>query len=125
MEHETYSWGEFRDKVLKRDGYRCKQCGTIPTKSWQHGIGCTDCKDDPLFLRQDIEYREGVCVAIDPSQLIADHIIPIALGGDEWDINNIQTLCIKCNKKKTARDMADIAKLRSVEIVLKQNRRLV
>lgn len=57
--------------------------------------------------------------------MIADHIIPIALGGDEWDINNIQTLCIKCNKKKTARDMADIAKLRSVEIVLKQNRRLV
>ena len=48
--------------------------------------------------------------------LIADHIIAIALGGDEWDINNIQTLCSNpCNKIKTANDAKEIAKLRRFE----------
>jgi 5-methylcytosine-specific restriction endonuclease McrA len=43
---------------------------------------------------------------------IADHIIPIAIGGDEFDLNNIQYICEVCNKKKTKRDMAKIALLR-------------
>lgn len=47
--------------------------------------------------------------------LIADHILAIALGGDEWDINNIQTLCPDCNKIKTAKDAGKIAKLRDIE----------
>ena len=47
--------------------------------------------------------------------LIADHIIAIALGGDEWDINNLQTLCPECNKIKTAEDAGKIAKLRDIE----------
>jgi len=47
--------------------------------------------------------------------LIADHIIAIALGGDEWDINNIQTLCYDCNKIKTAEDSKKIAELRRTE----------
>lgn len=48
-------------------------------------------------------------------ELIADHIKPIALGGDESDINNIQTLCKECNKIKTSNDMKEIAKLRVIE----------
>jgi len=45
----------------------------------------------------------------DESQLIADHIIPIELKGGMWDKDNIQTLCIDCNKVKTAKDMKHIA----------------
>jgi len=41
--------------------------------------------------------------------LIVDHIKPIALGGEEFDMNNLQTLCTKCNKKKTFYDMKCIA----------------
>ena len=33
-----------------------------------------------------------------------DHIKPIALGGDEYDLKNRQTLCCKCHKRKTARE---------------------
>lgn len=57
--------------------------------------------------------------------LIADHIHAIALGGDEWDINNLQTLCPECNKIKTAEDAGKIAKLREIDkkIVLKVVRR--
>lgn len=43
---------------------------------------------------------------------VADHIIPIALGGPEFDLNNIQLLCEDCNKIKTAKDAANIARRR-------------
>lgn len=48
-------------------------------------------------------------------ELVGDHIKPIALGGDEWDLKNIQTLCIKCNKIKTTKDAKKIAKQRRKE----------
>lgn len=38
-----------------------------------------------------------------------DHIIPIALGGPEFDEANLQFLCPECNKIKTAKDMKLIA----------------
>ena len=44
----------------------------------------------------------------DYSELEADHIIPIALGGDQWDKSNIQTLCYYCHKIKTKSDMKNI-----------------
>jgi|GEM_PF-1132073 len=75
------SWQDLREKVLKRDNYRCVKCGS-------------NGRDNTNFGRVE---------------LIADHIVPIALGGDEWDINNIQTLCSECNKIKTKEDMRKIA----------------
>ena len=46
------------------------------------------------------------------SDLIADHIIPIAIGGEEWDKKNVQTLCESCNKVKTKADQRLIAEYR-------------
>ena len=48
--------------------------------------------------------------------LVGDHIIPITLGGEEFDIDNVQTLCRDiCNKIKTKQDHKDIAKQRRIE----------
>jgi 5-methylcytosine-specific restriction endonuclease McrA len=41
---------------------------------------------------------------------ILDHIRPIAMGGDQWAIANLQVLCTRCNRIKTARDMGAIAR---------------
>ena len=49
-------------------------------------------------------------------QLVADHIKPIAIGGEQWNPDNIQTLCADpCNKIKTKKDQGDIAVARMVE----------
>lgn len=41
---------------------------------------------------------------------VLDHIRPIAMGGSQWDRDNLQVLCHRCNKSKTARDLGQIAR---------------
>jgi 5-methylcytosine-specific restriction endonuclease McrA len=48
--------------------------------------------------------------ATDGPHYILDHIRPIAMGGDQWARDNLQVLCGRCNKIKTARDMGKIAR---------------
>ena len=40
---------------------------------------------------------------------VLDHIRPIAMGGDQWARDNLQVLCVRCNRIKTARDLGRIA----------------
>ena len=63
------------------------------------------------------------CGKKDTDTFIGDHIIPIALGGEEFDIDNVQTLCIACNKIKTKQDIKDIAKQRRKEKLEKQGQK--
>lgn len=79
-------WQYWKLKVFKRDKYACVKCGEKPTQEDWH--------------KQLLP---------DTSKLIGDHIIPIAIGGEEYDLNNVQTLCLKCNKIKTKEDMKKIA----------------
>lgn len=39
---------------------------------------------------------------LERTALEVDHIVPIALGGDDED-DNLQTLCVRCNRRKGAR----------------------
>jgi 5-methylcytosine-specific restriction endonuclease McrA len=41
---------------------------------------------------------------------VMDHIRPLAMGGDQWARENLQVLCRRCNRIKTARDMGEIAR---------------
>ena len=91
----TYVWQYFKEKAFKRDKYSCVECGTKPMQRTYEGN----------FIP-------------DTSKLIGDHIIPIAIGGKEYDLNNVQTLCINCNKIKTKEDMKKIAKVRRKEKTL-------
>lgn len=109
------NWQSLREKVLKRDNYTCVECGDkrkeveIMTKHRR----CINLERVYKRLDKKFEY-EWVERKEVRNNLIADHIIPIALGGSEWDMKNIQTLCLKCNKIKTKKDMKDIAKQRRI-----------
>ena len=58
----------------------------------------------PLNIRQAVYTRDGYrCVYCDsPLNLEIDHIIPLSKGGPNH-IDNYQTLCKYCNRKKSAK----------------------
>lgn len=82
----VFVWQSFRLKAFERDKFSCVKCGERPTQKTYEGE-----------------------IIPDTSKLVADHIIPIAVGGEEYDLENIQTLCGKCNKIKTKKDLKKIA----------------
>ena len=46
------------------------------------------------------------CKARDVVKLgsVIDHIKPVRLGGDFWDLENLQTLCESCHNSKSAKE---------------------
>jgi len=113
--YSTSCWADVREKVLKRDNYACVKCGDnrkeVEVITKQKRI-----KNMNEFLsgkeKAKYEFHDFKHMM---SNFIGDHIKPISLGGDEWDLNNIQTLCLKCNKIKTKEDQKLIAKQRRIE----------
>lgn len=96
--------GLHKDKWKRRIDWRC--CSTT----------CTEKFGDLTFIwqyfRLKIFERDNyTCVKCGEKtrDLIGDHIIPIAIGGEEYELDNVQTLCKPCNKIKTKKDMAEIA----------------
>lgn len=105
-----YWSSQLKDKCFERDNYTCRKCGVNNKKLeewsareikwWSKGI-------------RGINY-EGETGDIQPEKVYfeADHIVPIALGGAEYDLDNYQTLCDKCHKKKTASEGKEFARAR-------------
>lgn len=124
----TYGWAELRDKALKRDNYVCAMCDKIPVREeWTTHMRTKEFRKYMKRWHKVLFFKtkkiEGVkrpsAIIVDDSRLVGDHIIPIALGGDEWDIKNVQTLCEDCNKIKTKEDAGKIAAARRVIKTLK------
>lgn len=118
---EFTNWSVLRKKVLERDNYVCVKCGDdrkeVEVKLIRRR--CINIREMVDHKENKFRYEKAEYVE-NRNNLIADHIKPIALGGDEWNINNIQTLCLKCNKIKTSNDLKEIAKQRKC---LKENRK--
>lgn len=83
-EHPTV--GEMRRLVLLEQEGKCARCG------------------------KEIQVPHSAGGRRQPHTFILDHIRPIAMGGDQWDMRNLQVLCTRCNRVKTARDMGAIAR---------------
>jgi 5-methylcytosine-specific restriction endonuclease McrA len=102
---KSYSWETFRKEIFKRDNATCKKCGKRFVKN------------APDYIKEELNIFE----LPDETKLIADHIIPIKLGGAMWEFSNIQTLCIDCNKIKTKTDIKNISKHRKRNNKKKEN----
>ena len=93
------NWRIFCGMVLDRDGRKCVKCGdnretvevVVNKKCYGFHPG------ESRVAKERVEkIKERV------SNLEVDHIKELAAGGDMWDINNCQTLCYNCHKRKTA-----------------------
>lgn len=60
-----------------------------------------------IFARDNYKCKSCGRIAI-ISELEVDHIVAIALGGNFWYENNLQTLCDDCHKEKTYQDLQKI-----------------
>jgi len=66
-----------------------------------------------LEVREKALERDGYrCVKCGRQASEVDHIVPIALGGSMFDLNNLQSLCSECHKWKT---LSDLQKIRNAE----------
>ena len=61
-------------------------------------------KGDTQVIREELQKRDkGICAECSEStwEWHADHIIEVRHGGGGCSLENFQTLCLKCHKKKT------------------------
>ena len=86
--------GYLRERVFERDRGICARCGL-------------DCLSEARHVRK----LRGVARAraltdwkygARKSLWDADHITPVVEGGGECDLSNMQTLCLKCHRTRTA-----------------------
>lgn len=124
VNYRIFWWAEMRERIFERDKYICKACNNENikevigeqtsfleerTKEWKQG-------HNGLYIGYKEDYIKSRINQWLKSQLDADHITPIALGGEEWDMNNIQTLCKQCHKNKTRKDIKKISSERKITI---------
>ena len=59
----------------------------------------------PAEIREQVAPPGVACVACGSTERIeVDHIVPVSRGGSD-DIENLQPLCLKCNRSKSAKTM--------------------
>ena len=88
--------GYLREKVLERDRGVCARCRTDTVAAFlqiKRSRGVAKLK----LLRQ-----WGLTRLQRSSLWDADHIVPVAEGGGECDLENIRTLCLHCHRQATA-----------------------
>ena len=122
----SYDWATkhnqnlMRSKFIKKTKGFCNECKKQPLKqqSRPHNLDTAVEYEQYKILFNIIKDEGNIFFILDESQLILDHIKPIALGGDEFNESNLQILCRECNKSKTAKDFAEIGKARRLEKIM-------
>jgi 5-methylcytosine-specific restriction endonuclease McrA len=117
------------------DFYRCKNCGDWITDKRRKSYCNKDCAASFFrevnhdAMRTYIIHKRGqVCekcgkAVKDSWNITLDHIIPIALGGQQFgDPSNLQLLCPDCNREKTSKDISVIAREKRISKIKSKNR---
>lgn len=84
-----------REQVFKRDGGICAGCGVdagAAARRMRYARGAT---------RKALLTHWGLKRRTRKSLWDADHIVPVAEGGGECDLDNLRTLCLRCHRAAT------------------------
>jgi 5-methylcytosine-specific restriction protein A len=110
--------GYLREQVFLRDLGICAKCKTDTRRT---KILVQDVLHAARYDRKDEAYRALLADfrltahEAEKSLWQADHIRPVAEGGGECGLENIQTICTKCHKLKTAIQAGKNAKPRKIK----------
>jgi 5-methylcytosine-specific restriction endonuclease McrA len=117
----------------------CKNCGDWITDKRRTSYCCQNCADsffrkcNHSAMRTWLIFRRGAfcekCGRASETRsnydLTLDHILPIALGGEQFgNESNLQLLCPTCNKEKTSRDISEIALQKRIARKQENNRKI-
>jgi 5-methylcytosine-specific restriction endonuclease McrA len=83
-----------RECLLRRDHGVCAVCTIDTIKEWN--------RIRRLRWDKRLLVLEGWGAGRRKSLWDADHIVPVAEGGGECDLENLRTLCLKCHRQATA-----------------------
>ena len=95
----------------------CRMCGKR-TPDNRYTFCSPRCLRD-FFMRTDwsrvrnvVYLRDGgICMKcgrrVSRDSFHVDHIVPLAKGGDEWDLDNLELSCPECNLKKGTGEEAE------------------
>jgi len=103
----------YRDVCIKQNIERyghieCEFCGAAPP------INSDRQQQLDKYRAENPGKPDAYYIAYEIDDWVADHKIPLALGG-KHERDNLWLLCPECNKRKTAVDAGRIAKVRSVD----------
>jgi len=87
--------GYLREQIFKRDHGRCAHCA-IDTIEEHRKL-----KRARGASRVALMQHWGMKTRMRKSLWDADHILPVAEGGGECDLDNIRTLCLRCHRSVT------------------------
>ena len=90
--------GYLRDQVFARDRGRCAACGIDTVAAYaalKRARGNVRAAGLRLYGMKTIASRRSLWDA--------DHVVPVAEGGGQCDLDNIRTLCLLCHREATAR----------------------
>ena len=89
--------GYLRDQVFARDAGVCALCATNTVAAY------SELKRSRGRLRAETLAMWGLAsIQARRSLWDADHILPVAEGGGQCDLDNLRTLCLPCHREVTA-----------------------
>ena len=129
--------GSYKIKKNEEGRYICQNCNKIIEVPRRYKYCSEDCyweffrKNNHSAMRTYLIAKRGQfcekCSAFveHDYDLVLDHILPIALGGEQFgDESNLQLLCPTCNKEKTSKDISEIALRKRIARKQENNRKI-
>lgn len=101
------SGGYAREQVFQRDRGVCAKCGldTEKLKQVLYRVRMEKGDQDYRMLLNYYKEKYGYDFNLEKHMWEADHTVAVCLGGGQATLDEYQTLCIVCHRKKTKKDI--------------------